>query len=263
MSATFAPEPLESRTLLSAAVDTPGALTPDGAPDQSDFVYEPHARVRGKTIGEWSAEWWKWAVSFSAPDDPITDPAGENAGLKQKGPVTFLAGTAGGEATRTFTVRGNKPLLVPLLVGELSQAEVGFDKSAAEVRQMASHQADLIDSLHATIDGMPITDLFSYREVSPDFSFIAAEGNPIGVPVGDSGVAVADGYWLMIKPLGPGQHTITFGGGVSAFGFSVAVTDHIAVTPAHRASQASPSADASQELLRSDLATGDRPWNAE
>ncbi len=28
----------------------------------------------------------------------------------------------------------------------------------------------------------------------------------------DENLAVSDGYWLMVEPLTPGEHTITFGG---------------------------------------------------
>ena len=222
-------ESLELRTMMSAPADV-GPL--DAAPSQP-AVYAPHSKVKGHTIGEWSADWWKWALSFSSPDNPITDTTGANANLGQKGPVYFLAGTSGGEASRTFTVPGNKPILVPLLVGELSQLEVGLDKTPQEVRQMAADQADLIDSLHLTIDGVAVGNLFDYREASPDFSFTAAAGNPIGVPAGDSGVAVADGYFVMLRPLGPGEHVIEFGGGVSSFDFSVAVTDTVTSVRGH------------------------------
>jgi hypothetical protein len=28
-------------------------------------VYPPHATVEGKTLEEWSAEWWKWACRLT------------------------------------------------------------------------------------------------------------------------------------------------------------------------------------------------------
>jgi hypothetical protein len=194
-------------------------------------VLPPHSVVAGKTAGEWSADWWQWALGFSTPGDPFTDPTGASANLNQSGPVFFLAGTAGGAEDRSFTAPAGKYLLAPLLVGELSQLEIGFDKTAAEVRQAAKDQADLIDELHATFDGAPVSSLFDYREVSPDFTFVAAPGNPIGVPAGDSGIAVADGYFLMLAPLSPGTHVLNFGGGISSFDFSIDVTDTIASVP--------------------------------
>jgi hypothetical protein len=49
-----------------------------------------------------------------------------------------------------------KTYLVPLLVGEYSQLELGFNQAAAQVKFAAKQQADQIDSLHAAFDGTPI-----------------------------------------------------------------------------------------------------------
>lgn len=188
--------------------------------------------VAGKSIGEWSAESWKWSFSFAMPDDPFTDATGANANLGQSGPVFFIAGNVGQFTERNFTVPVGVYLLLPLLSGELSQLEIGFDKTAAEVRQAAKDQADLIDALHATINGVDVPDLFGHREVSPDFQFTAVAGNAIGVPAGDSGIAVADGYWLMLTPLSLGEQLeIRFGGGLSTVGFSVDAISHITAVP--------------------------------
>jgi hypothetical protein len=123
--------------------------------------------------------------------------------------------------------------LIPLLVGELSQSELGdFSLTEAQVRAAANAQADAMDELHASIDGVPVPDLFSHREESPAFSFLAAANNPVGVPTGASGIAVADGYWLMLAPIPAGEtHVINFGGGISAFDFRVDVTATITSVP--------------------------------
>lgn len=49
--------------------------------------------------------------------------------------------------------------------------------------------ANQIDQLHATIDGAAVPDLFSHREVSPDFSAVIAANNAFGEPAGPSGIA--------------------------------------------------------------------------
>jgi hypothetical protein len=223
-------EALEGRTLLSS----PGikSAAPKAPPAPAALIYDAGAKVHGKTIGQWSAEWWKWALSFPAGPNPFDDPTGANAGLRQKGPVFFLAGTPGGDAERTFTVPGNKPILVPLLVTELSELELG---AGADVRAEVEALADLIDSLHLSIDGVefPEAELFLHRETSPDFSFVAAPGNPIGVPAGPSGLAVADGYFVMLRPLGKGEHTISYGGGISSFDFSVHVDANVLSRKGH------------------------------
>jgi hypothetical protein len=189
--------------------------------------------VAGKTIGEWSAEWWKWAAPLAPPGDPFTDQTGIAANKNQAGPVFYLAGSEN-TSSRKFTVPGDKFVLVPLVAGELSQLELGFGKTAAEIKAAAKSQMDQIDSLHATLDGTTITStiLFGHREVSPNFAFVAAAGNQVGISgSGNSSIAVADGYFLMLDPLTPGTHVLNFGGGSTSFGLTINETDTITVPP--------------------------------
>jgi hypothetical protein len=197
------------------------------------IVEPPGVTVAGKTIAEWSTNWWRWAVALAPPGDPFTDPSGQYANVNQLGPVFLLAGSANGSRIRRFHVPANTYVLVPLLTGEWSQLELGFDKTAADIRQSAQLQADVFDSLHASFDGVPIsqTNLFTHRETSPDFSFVAVSGNLQGVPPGYSGIAVADGYFLMLAPLTPGIHNLNYGGGSTVFGVSIDETDIISVLP--------------------------------
>jgi hypothetical protein len=198
------------------------------------IVLPPGSTVAGKTIAEWSTNWWRWAVALAPPGDPFTDPTGEYASVNQSGAVFFLAGSPGGSRSRSFTIPSNTYVLMPLLVGEVSQLEIGFDKTEADVTQAAKNQADLIDSLHATFDGTAIDQgtLFTHREVSPAFGFFAVAGNLVNVPAGASGIAVADGYFLMLDPLSAGTHLLNYGAGLSLYGIYIDETDTItAIVP--------------------------------
>jgi hypothetical protein len=193
------------------------------------------ATVAGKTIADWYTNWWRWAAALAAPGDPFTDTTGQFANVNQSGPVFFLAGSPGGSNSRHFKIPGNTYLMVPLLVGEQSQLELGLDQTATQVRQAAQQQANQIDALHASLDGVTIaqTSLFAHRETSPDFSFTAVFNNKVGInAVGFSGVAVADGYFLMLAPLPPGPHTLNYGGGAPSLGALLDETDYISVPPA-------------------------------
>ena len=70
------------------------------------------------------------------------------------------------------------------------------------------------------------------------FSFVVPETNLPGIDTstrGQSGIAVSDGFWIMLKPLEPGKHTIHFEGacllGSPCSGFTQNVTYEITVTP--------------------------------
>jgi hypothetical protein len=62
--------------------------------------------------------------------------------------------------------------------------------------------------LFAEIDGKATTDLASHRQVSPA-CFDLAERVP-GAP--KIFPTASNGYWLMLKPLGKGAHTLRIGG---------------------------------------------------
>lgn len=193
-------------------------------------VLPPGSTVAGQTNAQWTTNWWQWAFAQSAPNDAFTDATGANANINQSGPVFFLAGTAVGAANRTFTVPADVYILVPLVNVELSELEVG-PATEAQLRQQVEEIVAAIDSLTAVIDGMPLANLFSYREPSPLFSFAAAANNPFGTAAGASGNAVGDGYYLMLAPLGVGTHTISYGGGASSFGFETLTNVTITAVP--------------------------------
>src|SRR5262249_473615 len=85
-------------------------------------------------------------------------------------------------------------------------------------------------ALHATIDGVPVQNLdpvnTPYRACAGpvaecsggSFSFSMPTGNLFGFPASTYGPAVADGIYLLLAPLTPGTHTITFGGTSTFFG---------------------------------------------
>ena len=73
------------------------------------------------------------------------------------------------------------------------------------------------NQLMAVLDGQSIADLSSFRFHSQLFSFTAAASLQAVDPcvTGSPQLAVVDGYWLLLKPLSPGTHTLTFGGTIA------------------------------------------------
>src|SRR5712671_5107368 len=75
------------------------------------------AVIDGKTIGEWSAEWWKWVLPISSNNNPMLDTTGAFASVGQPaGSVFRVAGDLGiapGPFIRTFTVPEGKYLFFP------------------------------------------------------------------------------------------------------------------------------------------------------
>lgn len=93
-------------------------------------------------------------------------------------------------------------------------------------------------TLEVTIDGHPLGNLIAYRAQAPQFPYTMNVDNILGVyfgvprPRGLYFPAGSDGYWVMLKALDPGQHTIRFKDafGPGAFdGFGAEATYHLTV----------------------------------
>jgi hypothetical protein len=68
-------------------------------------------------------------------------------------------------------------------------------------------------SLEVILDGVPVEDLFAFRAQSQPGGFTLRVPDPsfltdLGLAPGDRAPAVADGYFLLLKPLKPGTHTL-------------------------------------------------------
>lgn len=206
------------------------------APRAEAGIVPAGATVAGKTIGEWTADWWVWAVNQHGASSATTDTTGAYANINQSGPVFFVAGQPGNnegklpeniKATRAFAVPHDKYLLVPVI-----NAAYWENWDGSNYAQLLEDAVNGIDSLFAVIDGVAVPNLTSYLEASPPFSFnIAYADNPFGAPTGDSGAALAKGYYLMLEPLGTSTVSLYFGGGVSAAKFVTAVDATITGVP--------------------------------
>ena len=81
----------------------------------------PGATVDGKTIADWTKDWWNWIID--GPADPFNqsdDTTGLLSHINNNGPVFFLAGnnpfsSAGNNTDRFIVVSHDKEILVPLL----------------------------------------------------------------------------------------------------------------------------------------------------
>jgi len=189
-------------------------------------VFPPNSPVYGKEYGEWSAAWWQWILAIPAANSPVNDPTGANCGVNQSGPVWFLAGTTGGDATRACTVPSSRAVMFPIINGECSQAE-GNGTTAQQLRRCAINQMRGA-VVSAIVDHVPLQNLSQYEVTSPLYTFNAVAGNAFGIAAGSS-ISVADGYYVIVRPFSPGSHTIQFRGVIG--GFETGVTYNLTVTP--------------------------------
>jgi hypothetical protein len=200
-----------------------------------DKVYAPITKPFGLTYGQWSEKWWQWSLSIPLADNPGGDDTGEKCAVGQSDiNVWYLSGTFGGPVVRNCKIPEGKAIFFPVVNSECSYLEFPAYKTEAELRQCAVTFADKVSNLDASVDGVKIPDIEKYRFQSGLFNFSLPAENVLGLAPGITD-SVADGYWIMLKPLAKGEHTIQFGGSVvdvsitSSINFATQATYHIIV----------------------------------
>jgi hypothetical protein len=174
---------------------------------------------------ELSARWWQWVFGQTVSTHPLFDTTGQFApnGQPENGDVFFLAGLISpnqglqASVTRTITIPTGTRLFFPLLNTEWDNVGVDPPFSIEQLRALAAFGVDQVTSLYAALDGEPLQDLFHCRTKSPVFGYVMPSTDNLYQFFGYdfSGAAypaVADGYYLLLKPLKQGPHVLKFGG---------------------------------------------------
>jgi hypothetical protein len=208
-----------------------------GSKDPNPQVLPTNSNAYGNSYGEWSARWWQWVLSVPEATNPNLDTTGANCAQAQAGQVWFLAATFGGSAVRDCTVPSGRFLFFPVLntvfgaaTFDCEPTNPGVPCDVNTLRAAAAAAEDNPTTLEASVDGVPLNNLSDYRVQSPVFSLTLPTGAVFGLPSGTFAPVVSDGYWLMLRPLSAGPHTIHFRA-VSNTGFETEVTYHLTVGP--------------------------------
>ena len=206
-------------------------------------VFSRDSVVYGRTMGEWSAEWWQWAFSIPVDIHPLF--SNPDCSVGQSGPVWFLGGSfVSNTALRSCTVPAGKALFFPILNGEDSALEESFNNGCSDpifgstivgLSKCAVGGQNGV-SVTAEIDGAPVPHLAErFRVQSPAFGFTLPENNLLKATTGNPYAAGAyfpsagDGYYLMLSPLNAGNHVIHFHGVGSGGSFTLDITYNLTV----------------------------------
>jgi hypothetical protein len=208
-----------ARAVLALALLAANAAAATGgaAPTAVPGVAVPMGEiVEDRTPEMWSVRWWMWAASFRGEESPVTDRKGTRCGAGQEGDTFLLAGGYGSDPVRrTCTVPRGKNVFFPL-VTYIVMSEGGRD--CDPLKWEARAMTDKPVSLFAELDGMPIEGVESRRASSGKCFNVNARSHGPNVP------AAADGYWLMLRPLAPGRHTLHFGGELASLSQDITYT---------------------------------------
>jgi hypothetical protein len=216
-----------------------GPATPGVAPPQSN----PY----GSSYGEWAARWSQWVYSFTANTFPPNQSGPVDLSAGQSGQVWFLAGTVGGgPVTRTGTIPSGTALFFPILnyINDYPCPDPNFQPAPGQsledfLTQGAEAVIAATTELEVVIDGHPLEDPFDYRATSRLYTFTADPSLIAFDPcvTGSEQYGVTDGYWVMLRPLSVGAHTISIHGRLDfpdGSSFVVDVTYRLQVVPTGR-----------------------------
>ena len=198
-------------------------LSAAAEPAQLPALVAPSEVVAGHTQADWSRIWWQWARSFEDGDSPVADLTGELCGAKQSGSVWFLAGTYETHRTiRTCTVPAGKYLFFPLInYVVFPNCDCDEVPSCASVTASAKQVTEHVSSLVLELDGKVVTSLKRHRQATPQCFDLAAQSG------GGLSPAAGNGYYVMLRPLSRGTHTLNFGGILPGMSQAVTYTLHV------------------------------------
>jgi hypothetical protein len=177
-------------------------------------IFTPEEKPYGLTYEEHAKNFFKWLISIPSDENPMNDETGVNCAkgqLNSNSSVFYLSGGGGGNFERTCIVPEGKGVLVPVLVVEVSDKE-SPGASVDELHAAAKQDQDSVTSLYLKVDDQEYNfeDLLKYRIHTDDFQVVFPKNGVFGIVEGGPSKAVADGFYILTKPLSKGNHTIQF-----------------------------------------------------
>jgi hypothetical protein len=176
------------------------------------LLFSSKERPFGHTWQYWTTRWWRWFLSIPKVNSPAIDNTGEKSCAEQPDPnVWFLAGTIGGRVERTVRIPSGKAVLFPVINVTISNSEDPTLNTDTDMISFVRRHMDDIVTKQASIDGEDLFISEKFRVQSPPFNFSYPPNNIFEAQEGPTR-GVGDGYWIFMRPLQPGKHTIRTSG---------------------------------------------------
>jgi hypothetical protein len=181
-------------------------------PKVTDF-FSSKDRPYGLSYGEWTTKWWQWAFSTPTSTNPLDDDTGKYSHLNQDGPVWFLCGTFGENKfpKRKCIIPHGKGILFPV-INYIFVSDTEF-KTEREVIDHVTQDINDIVRVQAIVDDVAVP-CYRVKSEPEIFHIDINEENKLGLP-GGINKAASDGYWVFLKPLTFGEHSLYFHGSCS------------------------------------------------
>jgi len=189
------------------------------AQDPRALIAPIDTKPQGQTYGRWAAEWWQWALGVPLATSPFTDTTGQFCSHRQVGNVWFLGGTTlAGPVVRSCEIPAQTSLFFPM-INNFYGAFLNDDPATRTEEFVRSSSACTeAAQISVWIDGIKIPRALHFftgkaKKLSPLFNMQLPPDNFFGVdaitvPELVLSPSAEQGYYLFVRPLRPGQHTI-------------------------------------------------------
>jgi len=174
-----------------------------------EYMVYPSDYVDGKPVSDYINIWWQWTYTMPKELSPVRDLTGEFCNVEQKGNVWFLAGGYGSSTIkRSCVIPEGKYIFFPV-INMVYWPRYEDSLSCKNAKKSAALNNDELLSIEINLDSIsawnPANTRISSSECFDLLGLIPRELDPPKVYP-----AATDGYWVMLKPLPKGAHTLTF-----------------------------------------------------
>lgn len=208
--------------------------------DHRALIPPIHTKPEGQTYGRWAAEWWQWALGVPFAASPFLDLTGEYCSQRQVDDVWFLAGSFSTDpVVRTCEIPRRKSLFFPLINNFYGAFLNDPPETRTEEFVRAAAACTEPAQISVWIDGFKVPRSLHFftgesGSLSPLFNVQLPPDNYFGVgteviPELVLSPSAEQGYYLFVRPLPPGQHTIRWVATGCLPGFSQDITYHLKV----------------------------------
>src|SRR5262245_39924619 len=215
-------------------------LAADTNDDESFRIAGIHTKPEGQTYGRWAVEWWQWWLGIPADVNPLTDTTGEDCAQRQVDTVWFLAGSPSSDpVVRNCEIPAGKSLFFPLINNFFGAFlnDPPEQRTEAFVREQGRCTEPAQISVRIDNFNVPRPLRFftgASGSQSPIFNVQLPPGNVFGVhetmvPELVLSPSAEQGYYLFVRPLSRGSHTIRWIASGCIPGLSQDITYHLTI----------------------------------
>ena len=177
-----------------------------------EFTAPPEQIISEHAIQDYPNIWWQWAYSLPKPINPVRDLTGENCHQGQSGDVWFLAGGFGSSTIkRKCEIPAGKFIFFPVINMVYYKSQEG-EFSCDDAKKYAALNNDKLIAIDIELDGVKASNP-AHTRLSSEECFNIFERLPKEAGAYNAFPSATDGYWVMLKPLPKGKHTLKFKAG--------------------------------------------------